>query len=243
MAVPRLMARINRRFFNPGQVGRGERPVLVHEGRTSGRTYETPSTPIRSPMGSPSSPSTGLRPTGCGTSSRQGGPRCGSTARRSLSPTHGCRRRTRRHPSLERVRRSHQRSSARRSCSAWTAAEVRWTQERRRSGSILAMHVDRTPLGALSDGREAHALDLGAGPYSARVLTYGGILASFVGPDDAGVPGDVVVGFDDLEGWRSDPQHFGALVGRYANRIRRGRLPLDGREVAVTANRPPDHLH
>lgn len=42
MAVPRFMARINRRFFNPGQVRRGERPVLVHEGRTSGRTYETP---------------------------------------------------------------------------------------------------------------------------------------------------------------------------------------------------------
>lgn len=110
-------------------------------------------------------------------------------------------------------------------------------------GHHLAMHVNRTSHGALPDGREVHAFDLVAGPYAARVLTYGGILASFVGPDDAGVPGDVVVGFDDLEGWRSDPQYFGALVGRYANRIRHGQFPLDGRKVAVTANRPPHHLH
>ncbi|NND85217.1 MAG: galactose mutarotase [Acidimicrobiia bacterium] len=51
------------------------------------------------------------------------------------------------------------------------------------------------------------------------------------------------MGFDDLEGWRTDPQYFGALVGRFANRIDGGRFVLDGEEVRVGINRPPHHLH
>ncbi len=105
------------------------------------------------------------------------------------------------------------------------------------------MQVTTRPFGELPDGASVEAIDLTAGPYLATVLTYGGILASFVGPDADGVNRDVVVGFDDLEGWRTDPQYFGALVGRFANRIARGRFPLDGADVQVAVNRPPHHLH
>lgn len=105
------------------------------------------------------------------------------------------------------------------------------------------MHVTSRPFGRLPDGTPVEAVDLAAGDFSASVLSYGGILASFVGPDSGGEPGEVVVGFDDLAGWRSDPQYFGALVGRFANRIRDGRFRLDGREVVVTPNRAPHHLH
>lgn len=105
------------------------------------------------------------------------------------------------------------------------------------------MQVTTRPFGELPDAAVVDAIELVAGSYAATVLTYGGVLASFVGPDGDGVRGEVVVGFDDLEGWRSDPQYFGALVGRFANRIARGQFPLDGADVQVAVNRPPHHLH
>jgi aldose 1-epimerase len=76
-------------------------------------------------------------------------------------------------------------------------------------------------------------------------ITYGGIITSLVVPDRDGAPGDIVLGFDSAARYAVGPlpPYFGALIGRYANRIARGRFTLDGRTYALPVNDPPNHLH
>jgi aldose 1-epimerase len=76
-------------------------------------------------------------------------------------------------------------------------------------------------------------------------ITYGGIITSLHVPDRSGIPGDIVLGFDDPSRYTANPPppYFGALVGRYANRIARGRFTLDGRTYTLPINEPPNHLH
>ena len=71
----------------------------------------------------------------------------------------------------------------------------------------------------------AHGLEV-------RVITYGAIIVSLRVPDRAGRLDDVVLGFDDLDGYLSRRPYFGAVVGRYANRIAGGRFTLDGAYIS-----------
>jgi aldose 1-epimerase len=76
-----------------------------------------------------------------------------------------------------------------------------------------------------------------------KITNYGGIVTSIVVPDSAGNPGDVVLGFDSLSGYLKEHPFFGALVGRYGNRIAKGRFKLDGKEYKLATNNGPNHLH
>ena len=80
---------------------------------------------------------------------------------------------------------------------------------------------------------------------SLDALTYGGIITSLLVPDRDGTLGDIVLGFDKPVRYTQGPPspYFGALIGRYANRIARGRFTLDGREYSLPINDPPNHLH
>ena len=62
-------------------------------------------------------------------------------------------------------------------------------------------------------------------------------------PDRAGVREDIVLGFDDLEGYRERSQYFGCSVGRVGNRIANGRFTLDGETFQLPRNNGPHHLH
>jgi aldose 1-epimerase len=77
------------------------------------------------------------------------------------------------------------------------------------------------------------------------VLTYGGIITSLRVPDRTGALGDIVLGFDTAGRYVESPPppFFGALIGRYANRIAGGRFTLDGRTYQLPINAPPNHLH
>ncbi|MBW2413776.1 MAG: galactose mutarotase [Deltaproteobacteria bacterium] len=77
----------------------------------------------------------------------------------------------------------------------------------------------------------------------ARVSTFGATLLSLHAPDRDGSPGPVVLGFDDPSRYLEPHPHLGATVGRYANRIAGGRFDLDGRDVQLTRNEGPHHLH
>jgi aldose 1-epimerase len=77
----------------------------------------------------------------------------------------------------------------------------------------------------------------------ARILTYGGIIASLRTPDRNGVFDDIVLGFDSLSSYVHDSPYFGAIVGRYANRIANGRFTLDGKTYQLPINNPPNSLH
>jgi len=61
-----------------------------------------------------------------------------------------------------------------------------------------------------------------------RAITYGGIIISLRVPDRTGRFDDVALGFDDLEGYVKNPPYFGAIIGRYGNRIAKGQFILDG---------------
>ena len=77
----------------------------------------------------------------------------------------------------------------------------------------------------------------------ARITTYGGAVVSLKMPDRAGKFDDVVLGFDDIEGYQKTTTYIGSLVGRYANRIARGRFTLGGTEYTLATNNGENHLH
>ena len=78
----------------------------------------------------------------------------------------------------------------------------------------------------------------------AKITNYGGILVSLRVPDRNGKFADVVLGFNDLESYltKNDP-YMGALIGRYGNRIAKGRFKLDGVEYKLAVNNGENHLH
>ena len=104
--------------------------------------------------------------------------------------------------------------------------------------------VERNPFGALQDGSKVEIFTLknihGA---IAKVITYGATLTELWMPDRAGKMGDVVLGFDNLQGYEGKHPWFGATVGRVANRIAKGRFTLDGKEYSLEINNPPNSLH
>ncbi|WP_248794897.1 aldose epimerase family protein [Pseudomonas sp. MWU13-2105] len=77
----------------------------------------------------------------------------------------------------------------------------------------------------------------------ATVITYGGVLQSLKVPDKNGKFDDVVLGFDDVQGYQSGKAFFGATIGRYGNRLAKGAFELDGRRYQVPLNDGPNSLH
>ncbi|WMC86206.1 aldose epimerase family protein [Streptomyces rochei] len=99
-------------------------------------------------------------------------------------------------------------------------------------------------FGTLSDGTPVHRWTLERAGVRVRILSYGGIVQSAEVPDRDGNSACVVLGFDTLDGYVRHPEpYFGALVGRYANRIGGGRFPLDGRTYPLARNNGPNSLH
>lgn len=106
------------------------------------------------------------------------------------------------------------------------------------------MKVSREVFGLLPDGTEASLFTaINPAGTEMKVSNYGGIIQSILVPDRNGKPGDVVLGFDDLEGYLSDHPYIGTLVGRYANRIAGGKFTLDGKEYGLARNNGNNHLH
>lgn len=104
--------------------------------------------------------------------------------------------------------------------------------------------VDRTTFGVLPDGTAVDRITLSdPGALEVKVLTYGCIIASLGVPDAHGRTANVVLGFERLEPYITDSPYFGAVVGRYANRIANARFTIDGRAHDVSPNEPPNHLH
>jgi aldose 1-epimerase len=77
----------------------------------------------------------------------------------------------------------------------------------------------------------------------ATIMTYGGIVVSLKVPDRTGAPGDVVLGYDSLSHYVASNPYFGALIGRYGNRIAGGTFTLGGTTVTLATNDGANHLH
>src|SRR4051794_26120366 len=76
-----------------------------------------------------------------------------------------------------------------------------------------------------------------------RITNYGGRIVSLKTADRAGRFDDVVLGFDTLDGYLADNPYFGALIGRYGNRIAKGKFTLDGKEYSLPINNGENSLH
>ena len=91
---------------------------------------------------------------------------------------------------------------------------------------------------ATYENKEIHEYILSNGNIEAHILNYGGVLKNLI---FNGV--DVVCGFDTLEDYQKDTSYQGALIGRYANRIREAKFTLNGKEYSVGKNERENHLH
>ena len=102
---------------------------------------------------------------------------------------------------------------------------------------------NRTLFGHMPDGTAVGEIVLTDGALSCGVITYGGALRFLTVPGQTGGPVDVVLGYDTVAEYEANGGYFGALVGRFANRIAKGRFTLDGREYTLACNDGPNHLH
>ncbi|HOW89110.1 MAG TPA: aldose epimerase family protein [Elusimicrobiales bacterium] len=76
-----------------------------------------------------------------------------------------------------------------------------------------------------------------------KITNYGGIVTSILAPDRTGKMGDIVLGYDDVKSYIKNSPYFGSLIGRYGNRIAKGRFKLDGKEYKLATNNNGNHLH
>ena len=76
-----------------------------------------------------------------------------------------------------------------------------------------------------------------------KISTYGGAVTSWVSPDKNDKPANIVLGFDSLSGYLAKPPYFGALVGRYGNRIAKGKFSIDTAHYTLATNNETNHLH
>jgi aldose 1-epimerase len=100
-------------------------------------------------------------------------------------------------------------------------------------------------FGTTSDGIPVYVYTLqNVHKMQARVTNYGGILVSLLVPDKTGQLDDVVLGYDSLATYeKNNNPYFGALIGRYGNRIGKGKFTLNGKEYTLALNNGPNHLH
>jgi len=99
-------------------------------------------------------------------------------------------------------------------------------------------------FGMLPDGQVVTRYRLtNANGVSVAIIDYGGILTEVNVPDRNGKTANVTLGFDDLEGYLGPDPYFGALVGRYGNRIAKGQFSLEGKTYDLAKNNGPNHLH
>jgi aldose 1-epimerase len=104
--------------------------------------------------------------------------------------------------------------------------------------------VRKKVFGQLPDGQKVYLYTLtNDHGMEVDISNYGGIIVSIKVPDKNGRSSDVLLGFDELKGYLHNSPYFGALVGRYANRIANGRFSLNGGEYILTQNDGPNSLH
>lgn len=113
-----------------------------------------------------------------------------------------------------------------------------------RNQQTPSARIERRLFGKMPSGEEIDLYTLtNSKGLEAGIITYGARLASLKTPDRAGHLADIVLGFDTLDGFVKDNPYFGAIVGRYGNRIARGKFTLVGKEYLLAINNGPNSLH
>ena len=104
--------------------------------------------------------------------------------------------------------------------------------------------IEKKLFGKLADGREVFEYTLtNSNGMKVKVINYGATVVSLESSDRNGKFSDVVLGYDNLEGYVADKSYFGAIIGRYGNRIGKGKFKLDGKEYQLSINNGENQLH
>jgi aldose 1-epimerase len=104
--------------------------------------------------------------------------------------------------------------------------------------------ITKQAFGTAPNGEEVQLYTLtNANGMQVKVTNYGAIVTSIITPDKEGDMGDVVLGFDNVNGYVPNDPHIGGIIGRYANRIANGKFTIDGKEYTLATNNGPNHLH
>jgi aldose 1-epimerase len=106
------------------------------------------------------------------------------------------------------------------------------------------MNLQKEIFGQIPSGETAHLYTLtNTHGVEVKITNYGGIVVSWKVPDREGKFGDVVLGYDRLSDYLANNPYFGCIVGRYGNRIAKGKFSLNGKEYTLAVNNGPNHLH
>lgn len=104
--------------------------------------------------------------------------------------------------------------------------------------------IEKSAFGTLPDGRAVELYTLrNAQGMEVKISTYGGIVTSWTAPDKTGKYEDITLGCDSLTGYLRGTPYFGALIGRYGNRIAKGKFTLDNATYILATNNIGNHLH
>lgn len=106
------------------------------------------------------------------------------------------------------------------------------------------MSIEKKDYGTTPSGQKVDVYTLkNQKGMEVKIITYGGIITSLKAPNKDGIYEEVVLGFDNLEHYINDNSYFGALIGRYGNRIAKGKFTLDGKEYQLAINNGVNALH
>jgi len=106
------------------------------------------------------------------------------------------------------------------------------------------MEVKKESFGKTAEGQNVDIYTLtNKNGMTVKIINYGATVVSLTAPDRNGKYEDVVLGYDNIEGYEADKSYFGAIVGRYGNRIGKGKFKLDRKEYQLSINNGENHLH
>lgn len=106
------------------------------------------------------------------------------------------------------------------------------------------MKITESEFGTMPGGEVVNLYTLkNKNSVEVKIINYGGIITSIITPDTKGEFANIVLGFDDLGSYLKAHPYFGALIGRYGNRIAKGRFTINGQEYQLSINDGENHLH
>lgn len=110
--------------------------------------------------------------------------------------------------------------------------------------NISHLNISQGDFGRLSNGKSAQIFTLSnANGVRVKISNYGGIIVGLETPDKYGNLSDIVLGYDDIASYENDPYYLGAIIGRFAGRIKQGQLTIEGKAHQLTLNNSTSQLH
>ena len=104
--------------------------------------------------------------------------------------------------------------------------------------------IEKSPFGTTVEGIDVNEYTLSNQQgMEVSIINYGGISTSLTAKDKNGVYEDIVLGYNELSAYEKESPYFGAIIGRYGNRIAKGKFSIEGKEYTLAVNNGDNHLH